>query len=97
MVHLYDEISKVILVLNLWIFEKSFVESSYEDQDLTPMNVRGIPDLLHASLSLLVLKLLRYVKVLLIQALHNVCLEEALQNLNLAHVDGAFFRHCVVD
>jgi hypothetical protein len=45
-------------MLDLWIFEKSVVEGSDEDQDLTPVNVRRIPDLLHASLTLLILKLL---------------------------------------
>ena len=56
-VHLQDEIGEVLFVLDLWVLEQGVVQSSDEDQDLAPVDVRGVSHLLHAGLSLLILKL----------------------------------------
>ena len=84
MVHLLDQVSEIVLMIDLWVFEESLIERPDEDQLLAPMDVHRVAHLLLASLTALGLCLMRSVQILLIQALHDVRLEETSQDLTLA-------------
>ena len=70
-VHRAHEIRKVLSVLG-GVLSQVLIHRSNEEQDLAPVNMSWIPNLLLTCLSCPVLLLPRNVGVLLVQPLHDV-------------------------
>jgi len=94
---LFDEIDEVLLVLDLWVLQQGLIESPHEKQKLAPVDVRWIPDLCETRSSCIVLLLLRDVQFLIVETLHNVGLEQGLEDVAFVQVDGTCCRGCIID
>lgn len=55
--HLLKQLGEVSLVLDLWVREQRLVQGADEEQDLAPVDVLWVSDLLLARLPALILRL----------------------------------------
>ena len=94
---LFDEINEVLLVLDLWILQQSFIEWPHEQQKLAPVDVRWVSDLSETRPSCIVLLLLRDVQFLIVESLHDVGLEQGLKDIAFVQVNGTGLSECIVD